>query len=309
MFVRNDIIDVNDFISRNMKINFNVKIHNMATCECRRIQNVCWYVNSKNININIVYVIERTWSDYNTNYPKFIYIVREESVVNNDEYCVAQLRKLFAQTCHIRNDIYNYFKNYIWDNHKSKLIRKSLAVNKSIGYCFSDLKYNINKANAGLVLVGTFLQMQKIANIFNNHSRKTEFESIQSIRIGQINKCKNTSFSLQILAKLCSDKIIDNKFYTLIGYDKFRGEHTTSFGKREWYDTDTETSLICARRELYEELNIQISDNLLKKQDEINELKEYYIPHEGIILYFVYLIKGRTKIEYYNDSDTIYLNI
>lgn len=77
------------------------------------------------------------------------------------------------------------------------------------------------------------------------------------------------------------------------------------FGKREWCCDVIESSFDCAKRELYEEFNIQFSLSLWKYNETINMPKHIYTP--GFILYVLYL-SNNTLIGYHGQSDTIYLN-
>lgn len=66
-----------------------------------------------------------------------------------------------------------------------------------------------------------------------------------------------------------------------------------------------ETSFGCAKRELYEEFNIQFSNKIWEYDMKISGPKQIHKP--GLMLYFLYLPSDLT-VWYHKHSDTIYLD-
>ncbi len=309
-----NIIDIN--------IDYSVKIHDISTCKCEKIKNACSHIKI-NSTKEIVYIIEKIWDDNkHRRKPRNLFIVSEK---NNIISKVSLLERIFEKHLVIRKMIHNYFTKYEWSQEISKEIRKIVNNMTSICFCRFELLPNEATCNAGIVIIGDNSKLTSISHCFNKYAKKTEFNSLVVAKLGNLATIpkKNQSHNLREFLDSSETSQLSDSLHTIIGIlspvlDNHINYHTNnnqkndnepqfsfSFGKREWYPNELETSFTCAKREFFEEFNIQFSQKILSYSTNIQNPQKIYRP--GFMLYFLYLPTDSSVI-YYKDSDTIYLD-
>lgn len=291
-------------------INYPVRVHKGKFCNCKRIQKKMFLTKLKPEQ-KIVYIIEKIWhNDYNKRFPNLILITdntNDEKNTNADMI----LHTLFQKSLTSRNYIKKYFKKYEWSFEESITIRSLVRKMSTICFCRDDLLVDKTTCNSGFIIIGNEEQMKKISHCFNKYCQKTEYCELFIIKIANINMIdiKQMGYNLKIFLNSNELKLLDPYLYTLVGKENIPSDlnnitYSFTFGKREWFYGLEETSMECARRELYEEFNIQFSTNLWI-QSQTNHPKYIYRP--GTMLYFIHLPE-HTCIGYHKESDTIYLD-
>ena len=281
--------------SENVKqISYSVKIHDMKTCHCKRI--TCNKFKSLHGEVCLL-ALEKIHDK-----EKLLYITG-----NPTSNCEIILCNLFSDRLAVRHKISEYFRKYEWSESESCEMRKLLRGLPSICYCQCVTMSSPLTSNAGFVIIGNKQQMKTISHCFNKFVTPDEFMAVSIVKLSNIQLIKEELKSFNIIKLLESPAFakLDQNAYTILGTD-FEKKHMFSlpFGKREWYPNNAETSYECAKRELYEECNIQFSKKLLEFSKTLD--KDQYIASSGSILYFVYL-PSSAKIFYHNESETIYI--
>lgn len=284
-----------NMITKYKSIIYPMKIHKYSSCKCKRFK----------INDNAYYIIENLYyfNEF-SDYPKFFYIKKGE---NNANYF---LSFLLNDTIQLRNDVRLYFlKNDI--NNSSINIRENVKKlnNKSISYCMKYSKENEDTANGGFAIMGTKIQMDTIADIFNSYCEKTEISKILVYNINELHDIPKNMISYNLELFISNLKKNELETYIIIGElskpkydDNLISQYSLPFGKREFLSIKfPELSMQCGLRELFEEFNIQFSNNLIKSN------KLTYIYENYCIIYNIYLTPT-TKIGYYKKCDIIYLD-
>lgn len=294
------------------KINYPVRIHEIKICKCKRIQTKILSLKL-NINQQIIYIIEKLWNDeIYKKFPNFIYI---SDKINDLDHNNADkiLNFLFEESAYMRRYIYEYFNKYEWSKDLSILVRKNVLNMSTICFCNDNLLVDKMMCNSGFIIIGTKEQMQIISHCFNKYVKKTEISKVCIIKIGNISKLnkKYINHNIELFIKSSEIKLINKSFYTLLGLQskKYLSNpqiltYSFPFGKREWYNNMIETSLECAKRELYEEFNLQFSKKIWDYSNSTNGPKHIHSP--GSNLYFLHL-PMELSIWYHKNSDTIYL--
>ena len=286
--------------SENVKrISYSVKIHDMKTCHCKRI--TCNKVKSLHGEVCLL-ALEKIHDKekllYITGYP-----CRDSPASNSESI----LCNLFHDRLAVRQKVSEYFRKYEWSESESCEMRKILRGLPSICYCQCVTITSPLTSNAGFVIVGNKQQMKTISHCFNKFVTPDEFTAVSIVKISNIKLIKEEARSFNITRLLESPVFakLNQEAYTILGTDfEKKNMFSLPFGKREWYPNNPETSYECAKRELYEECNIQFSKKLLEFSKSLD--KDQYIASAGFILYFVYL-PSSTEIFYHNESETIYI--
>lgn len=292
------------------KINYPVKIHKAGSCTCNRIQNKISQTKIKE-GQKIVYILEKKWND--SEYEQFPNIIFITDNINNtnDNNADLMLYTLFQDSIPSRNLVKKYFNQYKWSLQTSISVRSIVNSMTTVCLCKDDLLLNKTTCNAGFIIVGSENQMKSISHCFNKYCQKTEFTKSFIIKLSNLHMVDKNQMghTLDVFSKSKEKKLLDPSFYTLVG-EETKDKKSDSlkycfpFGKREWFYGKDETSFECAKRELYEELNIQFSENLWTQSQTSNQPQ--YIHRPGIMLFFLYLPHD-TSVTYHNESDTIYL--
>lgn len=304
-------------------INHSVRIHDLSICKCNRIKTHI----KNNLSCNVIYVIEKMWNDEeNCDKPSKIFILGE----SNEKRLI--LDQIFKDDLIFRKKVHDYFREYEWSSSDSENMRKNIHNMTSICFCKSDLLLNEITSNATIVLLGDKTIMRFISHSFNKYVSKTEYSQLISASLNNLKQVPKNKRDHDIETFLNSTEIkeLPELLHTIIGQKKKKvirpyqqnnffmkngsnsnksidGEimYSFSFGKREWFQDYPETSPECAKRELYEEFNIQLSKNIFKYNITITKPQKIYTP--GSILYLVY-IPPKSSIIYHKASDTIYLD-
>lgn len=280
-------------------INYPVRIHDIDTCKCQRIVS-----KIKNITVSgarISKVIERI--TYSATEIKIMFVVITTKKYKSDN-C---LENFFKDTVQSRDTICEYFQNEKLSFKTSTEIRKIINKIPTACYCFSDLSKDRLYSNAGIFLLCNYKQARTLSHIFNKYVQKAEFNQAQFGYVENLDKLQNTTYNLSALTKHGQFKKINqlSGLCTVIGVNT-EGKYDLAFGKREWSTGKSEDSVCCAKRELYEELNIQFSNKIWNYSQNLDLPK--YAHRTGWTVYFVYLPHD-TAIKYHPESETIYLNI
>ncbi|AEQ60719.1 putative divergent nudix hydrolase [Acanthamoeba polyphaga mimivirus] len=294
-------------------INYPVRLHTIR-CHCDKI---CSSIRRLDTNIrhSVVYTIEKMYPDKRyESYPNRIHIcdtVRNSKIFDSKKF----LGQLFGDDLYYKKFfVKEYFEKYS-DKHLHQTIRTRQLLDEIPSVCMcNSFTQSVNNLNAGIVLLGDKHQLEPISLIFNQRVRKTEFSELFVYNTKDIDNISHRN-SNHTLKRLKESKKLNklSDYHTLLGNEinVFNREILSfSFGKREWYVDHTETSFECAKRELFEEFNIQISSNIFKYnkkllESEPNKLK-HIIDHESV-LFFVYL-PHILYVTYDVDSDTIFLD-
>lgn len=295
-----------------MKVNYSVRIHKMDMCKCVRIRKRIAQTKIKR-GQKVVYAVEKLWknSDH-TQFPDIILITDSVIDEKNSSAHIA-LHFLFSDSVSARNLVNTYFRKYKWSFRKSVQVRSIVKQMMTICFCRNDLLVDKTTCNAGFIIVGTEPQMKSISHCFNRYCSKTEFLKAYIIQLSNIHLIskQQMQYNITIFSKSKEIKMLDSSYYTLVGEENHSDPQNRfsmfsfPFGKREWFSGTNESSLECAKRELFEELNIQFSQNIWTHSQKTNWPKYIYQP--GIILFFLYL-SPNTSIKYHDESDTIYLD-
>lgn len=299
----------------NLFLPYPTRIHCRATCKCKRIMendSVLKIITNLDPQHEISYIIEKTWSDkQHMNFPKYIYIISDPA--QND---LENIQTIYHDSLETRKTIFSHFSDYQWSREASIEMRSMVRNMISICFCHAELLVDQTTCNAGIALLGSKNNLNMIKYLFNKFVKKTEISELCICTLKDLKQFpqKETNHITYLFS--CSQEVqkLDPNLCTLIGKESntyYRRAddvniHTFAFGKREWIPNAIETSTICARRELYEEFNIQVSKSILDFSQSINRPQHVYKP--GNILYFVYL-PSKIKITYHAESDTIYLSM
>jgi hypothetical protein len=296
-------------------IDYPVKIHWIFNCKCKRVLSRLIEEIVQD-NEKIICVLEKLWCD--NKYERFrkFTCIKIEISFDDNRMELSFFDALFSSSMELRKNIINYFRNYQWLPTQSETIRKNSKIMNSICLCRDNLTINELTSNAGFVIIGTKNQMMKISHCFNKYVTKTEFSSAYYVKLKSITNINKRNMDHTLIKFSTSKEYILLKrnplLYTIVGlkFSDFpkkssRNKYGLPFGKREWCYDVVESSFDCARRELYEELNIQFSLSLWKYNENLDMPKQIYIP--GFILYTLYL-SNNALIGYHGESDTIYLD-
>lgn len=292
-------------------INYSVRIHDLNLCACNRIISIISNVKVKK-NEKIVYVIERLWHDQK-DMPRMIYI-KEKKSEHCDEDAYSILKTLFEKSNENRQYVREYFLKYEWSFKKSCQIRDLVKKMPSICFCMKNILVNKSTCNSGFAIIGSKEKLSMISHCFNKYCHKTEIYRIFLVQISNLALLSNEEmgYSLSIFYKSKEFKTLDQSLYLLVGLqlDDFVNHSkkifTLPFGKREWFSDTIESSFECAKRELYEEFNLQFSHNVWKQSCKLKTSPQIYYP--GTMIYPLHIIDA-ISIKYHFKSDTIYLDI
>jgi hypothetical protein len=299
------------------KINYPVRIHSAQTCRCKRIQNKLDALKIKK-GQKIIYIIEKIWNDDDfKDFPNYIYIMDNADNTRNDKFLEANrvLNLLFNDLTNSRKYVVDYFKKYQWSKKTSIRARNIVRNMMTVCFCNNNLMLNDMTCNAGFILIGTKNHMETISHSFNKYVHKTEFSKICMVKIENITNLEkeNIGHNIDVFQKSTEIKLLDPSLYTLVGIqsnnylsDPQIMTYSFPFGKREWFGDAIENSFECAKRELYEEFNLQFSDKIWTYSNSVKGPQ--YIHYPGFKLYFLYLPE-ETTIWYHRRSDTICLDI
>lgn len=279
------------------------KIHYHRLCNCERIDKI----NCENDNKQIFYVLEKIWGNKETRKNTTKIFVRNND--KNKQYNADnQIHMLLTDKMKkIRSNVINYFKEYVWNINKSIYIRKNLRNMTTICFCKNILYQNPMTSNAGILLISKHNVILDIAILFEKYIKDTEYERLYCIKISDVEILKEEEMHhilIMFIKSVEYHSIKKLNFYVLIGKSKHDHKYSFAFGKREWNMPQSENSLDCAFRELYEEFNIQISKELYFNSCKYKFPKYIYSP--GITIYLIYF--KHSKILFHKESKTIYLN-
>lgn len=280
-----------------------IKIHYCKTCNCERIDK-----NVTNDKKEIFYIAEKFWSTKETkNYLTHIFIEKNKN--NKQQNADKQLSSLLLtnKMRNIRSKIINYFKEYTWNTDKSVYVRNNLKKMTTICFCNDILNQNFLTSNAGILLIGNHKIILDIAILFETNIKNIEYERLYCIKISDIALLKDDDihYILNMFIKSQEYQKLKNlNLYALIGKSKIDHKYSFAFGKREWNLSQSENSLDCAFRELYEEFNIQISKKVYCDSCKYKFPK--YIYSTGITIYLIYL--KNSNMIFHRESKTIYIN-
>lgn len=290
------------FRKNNLIIDYPVKIHWTYNCTCQRISQILIEEAIDNRN-EINCVLEKMCAS--NRFCRFLCIADKVTLLNS----------LYYPFMESRINLINYFKKYEWSPDQSTIIRRIVQTINSICFCNNNLVTNKLTSNAGFVIIGNRNQMEKISHCFNKYTKKTAFSTAYYIKLNSLGNIDNRDMDHTLERFTRSPEYLllkqNDYLYTLIGLQlpvhlkKWKGIYGFPFGKREWYNDIFESSFDCAKRELYEEFNIQFSQSLWKYNTNLG--LPQYIYTSGFILYILYL-SNNTLIGYHSQSDTIYLD-
>lgn len=293
------------------QVNYPIRIHEADCCKCLRINKKILKIKVKE-NHKIVYILEKMWKDVNYDqFPNIILITDEINSKNNDMAKLV-LRQLFQDSISTRKLVKKYFEQYEWSLTSSTQVRSIVKNMTTICFCKDNLIIDKTTCNSGFIIIGTENQMKTISHCFNKYCQKTEYTKAYVIKMSNVDMvAKNQKgFNMSLLSTSNEKILLDNTLYTLVGEEKNGNNkhsptYTFPFGKREWFNEIRESSFECAKRELYEELNIQFSSNIWAQSQLTN--RPQYIHRSGIMLFFLHLTPN-ANIKYHDKSDTIYLD-
>lgn len=291
-------------------IEYPVRLHTKNTCNCVRIQSKIGLLKLDD-DEEIIYVIEKLWDDeIFRNFPKLVYITNKNMKGGRDKI----LSSIFGKTLNYRKYIMQYFKKYNWSDSDCTNVRKMIPLMTTICLCQSSTTMNQTFCNSGFVIFGSKKQILKISHCFNSNIKAGEYSKLYGIRLANINNIpeNNMGFNLCLFHKSDEYKQLDKNIYTLVGKEtrpkNNEDVYSFSFGKLEWNENIPENSFECAKRELFEEFNIQFSKKLYNHSSENNQPQYLYDKNLNVMLYFLY-IDTSTNIFYHKKSETILLDM
>lgn len=296
-------------------VDYPVRIHSTTICCCKRVKAKLNQIKLKE-GEQIAYIIEKLWDDKQYKHkPPVVYVTCPNGDTEKKE-ALFVLNLLFQCSLNGRKLINEYFKNYEWSPCKSIKVRNIVRQLKTVCYCLNNLTIDMTTCNAGFILIGSRSQMQTISHTFNQKVTKTEFSKLFYHKVSTLKSLKKNEIGYSVFRFMKSNAFDilsrDDSKYTITGLikdtylkQKEKPSYNFPFGKREWCLDSAETSLECARRELYEEFNIQFSLSVWSHSRSQHMHQHIYFP--GFILYFLYLPQIMS-IKYHITSETIYLN-
>jgi len=292
------------------KINYPVRIHSYESCQCQRLidKNATLSLTD---DVSIVYVIEKIWDDceYKHN-PKLIYVIKSKTSDDANDI----LKYLFSKQITLRKHIREYFDNYDWSETKSKIIRHKLKKMNTICFCQNNKMSNASTYNSGIIIIGDECHVTNLSNCFNKLEKKTEFANLCKIKIQDLSGIPENQreYTINMLLQDPEFFKLDQEKFTFVGKKIYSEQHlkdqtilSFSFGKKEWYPDNNETTFVCAKRELFEEFNIQFSEKIFLHGQSINQPQ--FIHNQGYVFHMIHLPKD-ISIKYYNSCDTIYID-
>ena len=311
-------------------VDYPVRIHATSTCCCTRIKSKFDTIKLQE-GEQITHVVEKIWDDpeYKSK-PKHIYLTQFSGII--EDKLIPILNHFFRDSDDARKFVNEYFSKYNWFPSQSIEIRKIVNKLTSICYCVNNLIVDTTTCNAGFVIIGSNNQTKYISNFFNKNVTKTEFSEMFHFKLSALQNIDGRKIG-HCLQKFMHSREFhflkkNNKYYTLTGLlstTYLKGKDPTHnlpvglspnsgcqnqgldlpFGKREWCFDLNETSFECAKRELYEEFNIQFSSSIWKYSTSNNMPAHIHYP--GFMLYFLYL-PTKTFINYHSGSETILID-
>lgn len=301
-------VDKNNLIeSTNYNLPYGTRIHYIKSCQCKRIHNKLAQLVNHIPDYYVIYIIEKIWKDIEyKNSPNYICLI-----CRND----GNFENIYHNSLENRKNMFNYFSKNQWLRDESIMIRSIVKNMDTVCFCRNELISNITKHNAGTIIIGDHRHLLYIKEIFNKYVTNDEILELHVFLLKNVKNIPDTEISHNLNLFLKSQEIdkLDQTLGVLVGTeynkysnDKIKTKFTLSFGKREWIPNGIETSLICAKREMYEEFHIQISESIFDYSRSID--KPQIIHGNGIILYFIYL-PNKIRITYHRKSETIYLAI
>ena len=283
----------------------------------------CAHIRGSNLDRDtlrhVVYTIEKLYPDDKyRNYPQRIHIC--DKVYNNKIFDPEKfLCDMFGEdTYYKKHYVKEYFSNYKWSETSSVNVRKLLGKIPTIclGGCLttSSNRQKFDNKNSGIILVGDKYQLSPISDIFNDCITKTEFVGLSVHGFDDLVNFKRSEYN-HTIERVLKSGILSHigNYFTLLGSENngFNRERLSfSFGKREYYYGYVEDSFECAKREFFEEYNIQISPAILdhsKNLSKRDSTKPARISDSESVLFFIYL-PPILFVEYHKESDTIYID-
>lgn len=279
-------------------VNYHVRIHDLTECMCK---NVVRLFNKKNIN-NFSYAIEKEWNDdHCKNQPRFILVPKNDT----QNY----MKQLFGENIRKKKSIMKYFRTNKWADNIACAIRTSIKNSIGMFMCTNTVRADPKMFNSGIILIGSKKQMEIISHMFNkNIGINDEYDKLTICRVNslpELLKTHETSFNFRTAVKKIDMQYMTDDLYTLVGIESFTNKLSFSFGKREWSSTIPETSYDCAKRELFEEFHIQLSEKIY---DLNSELVDVNCLRSDNINIFVTWLATDSVIRYYPRSKTIYID-
>lgn len=211
---------------------------------------------------------------------------------------VTQLTRVFQERLADRQIIFNYFARYNLLVTKTVVKPETTTVRrlikaKSINFCVK--RANWLEYNGGCLLFGDYNTLTRIAEIFNERMTKAEFIQLVVTKLKDLKTTSNCVLRCQRYFKM---RRLDE--YVLVGIDT-TGNYKMSFGKREWYPDEIECTRQCALRELFEEFNVELSDDIIQTWNKNNVIMW------GIGAFHLFRLDANTNVKYDDESDTIFV--
>ena len=293
-------------------IDYPVKLHNMKDCKCRRIlSKIKEQLLEK--NEKVAFVVEKIWHDEEYKDKIDFYFI---TIQSKDQSPNNALEYLFCKSKDSRGLVMDYFNQYTWSSNQSIKVREIVNQMTSISYCLNTTTINRMNYNAGFIIIGSKIQLEPISHCFNKLVTKTEFCKLSYVQIKNLSKIDQEIKGFTIKS-FCNDSEYqtladDTNNYTIVGLQSSQylngntQKYNFPFGKREWSLAEPETPLQCAKRELYEEFNLQFSDKLWFNS--VKQNRKQYIESYGFFLFYLYL-PDSMSIQFHYPSQTIYLDI
>jgi hypothetical protein len=312
-----------------------VKIHVISTCTCSRI--LVQLDRPRLQGYNVIYILEKIWNDEEfKTCPKYVYVCAMNSM--DKPYAIPlndiSLLTLFKTELSTRLDIYFYFRTSNVQN--KRLFRNEISKIKTTSFCFKYIQDSITnqpviRSNAGMVLLGRQLALEKIASFFNSFiagengigqalsigaqmEKYSEFKELKVIPLSSIRGySRRADHTIRLLlispeyAMLCRPP---NDLYVLIGVCAQTTQYGFSFGKEEWFPYYCEGAHQCALRELFEEFHVMLYnvDSVdISEYETIPKLPNCIDSHDGSMLYLRY-IPVDSDITYSLFDKTIHVN-
>lgn len=283
-------------------VNYPVRLHFAWNCNCSRIKDTVSAINFG--QVWPLCAIEKLWNDdAYKEIPPFLFVVCPLGPVSNPDGIIGTY---FEQSCGIRKSIMAYFEKYEWSEEECIRMRQIVGRVPSICLCHNNLEAQ-DSWNAGFIIVGTRSRIMGLSHAFNKYVQtKTEYSELHYERIGRLQHMPKAErgHNITLFVKSQQMKKLDPNLYVLVGLESQKRRFSFPFGKREWHPDQKETSFNCAKRELYEEFNLQFSKEVY---DRSCRLSPDPITQGMSAMYFLHL-DDETHVYYHAGSDTIYLD-
>jgi hypothetical protein len=185
----------------------------------------------------------------------------------NDEVII--LSRLFGDSYTARQNMYNHMVDGNFDQIDKQVA--ILARSHAVCHCVHELSIKRYEYNSSVMMIGEHSMMMSLVEALENSSARfsgelfTKCIKMADLKMMAKNDTKSVKHLLRcVLAKIKNTR--DDEKYVIVCSTTLDAPLELPGGKREWNPAVSESSSVCAIRELYEECGICITQNAWYKQ-------------------------------------------